>query len=174
LNDIAVREIEVACWRDSVVERVGFDACGDYVELFWLPIIGPTSTWLLRRLAVMTVLHPDGASLDATATAQSLGLGTNTSAQGSLIRSLHRLSIFGLVRMIGNRVEVRTVVPPLTMKHLARLPEHLQNAHFLWSESHPSAALEIAYSATLESDRRSMCQDVNSVHVGAVVSASVS
>lgn len=152
MDEIGTRTIEAACWRDTVVERVGFDACGDYVELFWLPVIGPTSTWLLRRLAVMAVLHPDGFLLDLAAVSQSLGLGPNTSSQSSLVRSLQRLSIFGLVRLTDNSVEVRTVVPPLTMKQLARLPEHLQNAHFLWSESDPSAALETAYSVSARID----------------------
>lgn len=148
MYDIGADSIEVTCWRDPVVERVGFDACGDYVELFWLPIIGPTSTWLLRRLAVTAVLHPDGCVLDAASTALSLGLGTDTSARGSFARSLHRLSIFGLARQTGRTVDVRTVVPPLTLKHLGRLPEHLQRAHSVWSEGDPSAAFEAAYTVS--------------------------
>ncbi|MFM8858404.1 MAG: hypothetical protein ACKOI2_14635 [Actinomycetota bacterium] len=174
MDEIGACTIEVSRWRDTVVERVGFDACGDYLELFWLPVIGPTSTWLLRRLAVMVVLHPDGFPLDNTALAQSLGLGPNTSSQSSLVRSLQRLSIFGLVRMMGNRLEVRTVVPPLTMKQLARLPEHLQNAHFLWSESHPSAALEIAYSVTARIETESTSGDRCPALVDSVVSVSAS
>lgn len=161
--------IEVSCWRDAVVERVGFDACGDYVELFWLPIIGPTSTWLLRRLAITAVLHPQGMSIDATTLAQSLGLGYDTSSRGSLARSLHRLTIFGLARVHGPRVEIRSVVPPLTLKHLARLPEHLQRAHSLWSENDPSSALEVAYSPSSESTTSSTNEQV----LDSVVSASV-
>jgi hypothetical protein len=174
VDEIGIRTIEVVCWRDTVVERVGFDACGDYVELFWLPIIGPTSTWLLRRLAVMAVLHPEGFPLDNATVAQSLGLGPNTSSQSSLIRSLQRLSIFGLVRLTGNRVEIRTVVPPLTMKQLARLPEHLQSAHFLWSESNPSAALEIAYSITVESSAHQLSDENDPMSVDPALSASAS
>jgi hypothetical protein len=174
VDEIDTQTIEVACWRDPVVERVGFDACGDYVELFWLPVIGPTSSWLLRRLAVMAVLHPDGFPLDVAAVAQSVGLGSNTGSQASLVRSLQRLSIFGLVRMTYGRVEVRTVVPPLTMKQLARLPEHLQSAHFLWSESHPSEALEIAYSVTAKSCENRMGVGANSKIVDTAVIASAS
>lgn len=173
MDEIRTPTIEVSCWRDSVVERVGFDACGDYVELFWLPVIGPTSTWLLRRLAVMAVLHPDGFTLDLTSTAQSLGLGPNSSSQSSLIRSLQRLSIFGLLRMSSSHLEIRTVVPPLTMKQLTRLPEHLQSAHFLWSECDPAAALEVAYSTTVESFARSST-DVDSTSVDTTISASAS
>lgn len=128
-----------------MVERVGFDACGDYPELFWLPIIGPTSTWLLRRLAVMAVLHPLGCTLDVRATAQSLGLGTDIGPRSSFARSLERLGIFGLVRSSQFRYEVRSVVPPLTIKQLTRLPEHLQKAHALWSEEDASSAYAEAY-----------------------------
>ena len=143
-----VSHIDLSCWRDPVVERVGFDACGDYPELFWLPIIGPTSTWLLRRLAVMAVLHPLGCTLDVCATAQSLGLGTDIGPRGTFARSLERLSIFGLVRARDHRHEVRSVVPPLTIKQLARLPEHLQKAHALWSEEDPASAYAEAYATS--------------------------
>lgn len=134
-------------WKDPVVERVGFDSCGDYVELFWLPIIGPTSTWLLRRLTAMAVLHPEGCALDAAAVAASIGLGFDAGPKSSLTRSLQRLSIFGLARISSRTISVRTVVPPLTMKNLSRLPEHLQSAHSLWSDSDPSDAYDFAYSA---------------------------
>ncbi len=137
--------IEIHLWRDAVVERVGFDACGDYVELFWLPIIGPTSTLLLRRLATHAVLHPDGCTLDTSALASSLGLGSDFGPRSSLSRTLQRLVIFGLVRACSERLTVRAVVPPLTLKNLARLPEHLQTAHALWSESDPSDAYATAF-----------------------------
>lgn len=144
--------LEIHPWRDPIVERVGFDACGDYVELFWLAIIGPTSTWLLRRLAVMAVLHPEGFLLAAPEMAQALGLGADAGPRSSFSRSLQRLGIFGLVRSHGRRHEVRTVVPPLTLKHLARLPENLQCAHSLWTESDPSAAHELAFADTPRAD----------------------
>jgi hypothetical protein len=60
------------------------------------------------------------------------------------------------------------------MKQLARLPEHLQNAHFLWSESHPSAALEIAYSITVKSCAHQSSAANVPMSVDAALSASVS
>ncbi len=137
--------LEFSRWKDPIVERVGYDACGDYVELFWLPIIGPTSTWLLRRLAILAVLHPGGFTVDGPDTAQSLGLGPDAGPRSSFAKSLQRLSIFGLIRSDANHYAVRTVVPPLTMKHLARLPEHLQSAHSLWAESDPTTAYSLAF-----------------------------
>lgn len=35
---------------DPVVDRVGFGVMEAYVELVWLPVIGPSATWMLRRL----------------------------------------------------------------------------------------------------------------------------
>lgn len=145
-TDIAHRRTRpVRCWRDPVVERVGFDACGDYVELFWLPVIGPTSTLLLRRLAIMAVLNPNNCSIDDRDTSLALGLGSDTGPRSSFIRSVERLTTFGLARVIGGTLEVRTTVPPLTMKQLARLPDHLQLAHSLWSEASPANAHGLAY-----------------------------
>lgn len=143
--------IEIGIWSDPVVERVGFDACGDYVELFWLPIIGPTATLLLRRLATSAILHPAQCALSTIELAASMGLGSDTGPRGSLARSVHRLVIFGFARMANRRITVRTVVPPLTLKHLARLPEHLQLAHALWTESDPFQAYNAAYWSTSKS-----------------------
>ena len=36
---------------DPLVEALGFDPRSWYVEHFWLPVIGPTCTWLLRHVA---------------------------------------------------------------------------------------------------------------------------
>ena len=38
-------------WADPVVDPIGHDPRSRYVELFWLGILGPTATLLLRRLA---------------------------------------------------------------------------------------------------------------------------
>ena len=141
----ATCHVVVAPWRDPVVERVGFDACGDYVELFWLGILGPTATLLLRRLAITVVLHPHGFVLDTRSTAGALGLGADSGERSIFARSLGRLVMFGLARRRGQCLDVRTVVPPLSLKHLARLPDHLQSAHALWTESAPQDATALGY-----------------------------
>ena len=45
-----------------------------YVERFWLGTLGPTATWLVRRLAPRFDDQPDGYELDLATTAQALGL----------------------------------------------------------------------------------------------------
>ncbi len=43
-------EITVKPWVDPVVEAHGFSPRSPYVETCWLPVLGPTATWLYRRL----------------------------------------------------------------------------------------------------------------------------
>ena len=144
--DRVTDELVVIPWRDPIVERVGFDACGDYVELFWLSTLGPTATWLLRRLAVTVVNNPDGFAIDLAATAASLGLGYESGRANPFARAVQRLVMVGLAQPVGDRLAIRSVVPPLAMKQLARLPEHLQRAHAQWAESDPELALVEGYS----------------------------
>ena len=51
-------------WTDPVVDLVGFDATSAYVELCWLPTLGPSATWMLRRLAAGFKVNPDGYQVD--------------------------------------------------------------------------------------------------------------
>ena len=129
-------------WRDPVVERFGHDPLGEYVELFWLGVIGPTATWRVRRLAYVAVARPDGAAIDLATLAGSVGMGGANSP--GLERALRRLVMFGLARREGATLAVRTVVPPLGLRHLCRLPAVVQSAHALWSENDPAPARETA------------------------------
>lgn len=139
------RTMVVHPWRDPVVERVGHDACSDYVELFWLNSLGPTATWLLRRLSVIVVTRPEGYAVDLHQLAVALGLGSDVGLTSSFARSLGRLVRFGLARVEGRHLDVRAVIPPLPVKQVERLPEHLQRALALWSDSEPHRAIETAY-----------------------------
>ena len=44
----------VVPWLDPVVDSVGYEVRSQYVELFWLNVLGPTATWILRRLVLGT------------------------------------------------------------------------------------------------------------------------
>ena len=65
----------MVAWDDPVVESSGFDALSPYVELFWLPVLGPSATLLLRRLATGLRAKPEGFDLQLDEAAQALGLG---------------------------------------------------------------------------------------------------
>ena len=126
--------LHVVPWTDPVADPHGVHPCSRYVELYWLGIIGPSTTWLLRRLSYGLEVRPDGFDLDLTDTARSLGLGERMGKNSPFRRALQRLCTFELARPHGpDGLAVRTRIPPLPLRHLSRLPESLQSSHRRWS-----------------------------------------
>jgi hypothetical protein len=124
-----VGSIAVVPWVGPRVDATGHDVRSSYVELFWLGILGPSSTFLMRRLAVGLVHSPDGYRLPIVDTAQAMGLGTPVGRQSPFIRAMHRCCQFRLARWDGDVMQVRRKVPPLRPGQLRRLPESLQALH---------------------------------------------
>ena len=142
----ALPPLLVVAWHDPVVDALGFDPRSAYVERFWLPLLGPTSTWLLRRLATEFDRQPDGFSLDAADCARSIGIGNRGGRSNPFQRSIDRCIRFNLARADEHDIlAVRTRVPPLTRAQVGRLPRHLHGAHQRWQEdqlrrsTHPSS-----------------------------------
>ncbi|HEX3840759.1 MAG TPA: hypothetical protein VHU85_08205 [Acidimicrobiales bacterium] len=132
--------LRVVRWVDPIADPHGFHPCSKYVEFFWLGILGPSSTWLLRRLSYGLEVHPDGFDLDLADTARALGLGDRQGKNTPFQRALRRLSTFGLARPHGaGGLAVRTRIPPLPLRHLHRLPESLQQSHRAWLAAPPRA-----------------------------------
>ena len=119
-------------WHDPVVEAVGYEARSPYVELFWLGILGPTSTWLLRRLVSGLDAYPDGYELDLAETANALGLSLTAGAHSPFGKALNRCIMFGVAHHVPGGIAVRRQIPPLSLRHLRKLPSHLQLAHADW------------------------------------------
>ncbi len=129
--------LRVVPWLDPVADRHGVHPCSRYVELYWLGIIGPSTTWLLRRLSYGLEVHPDGFDLHLTETALSLGLGGRMGKNSPFRRALQRLCTFELARPWGpGGLAVRIHVPPLPLRHLGRLPDSLQASHRRWMVEH--------------------------------------
>lgn len=129
--------IQVRTWDDPYLAIHGHDIRSSYVELFWLGILGPSATLLLRRLGAGLRHSPDGFRLPIADTARSLGLGVPTSRSSQFIRALHRCVIFKVARFEGDILEVRPQLPSLHAGQLERLPESLQAAHALLGQRHP-------------------------------------
>lgn len=136
----------VVPWRDPVVDALGFDPRSTYVERFWLPLLGPTSTWLLRRFAVEFDGHPEGFSLDTRDAARSIGLGNKAGRGGPFRRSVDRIVRFGVARHEEHDIlAVRVRVPPLSRSQVRQLSRPLQGHHQRWQEdqlrrsSHPAS-----------------------------------
>jgi hypothetical protein len=121
--------IAVYPWSDPIFDSAGFPARSDYVEEFWLGILGPTATWLLRRLVAGFDHYPDGYELDLVETAQALGTTFRPGHESPFTRAIERLTIFGLAQTYGHGLAVRTRVPLLPDRYLSRLPRYLRDAH---------------------------------------------
>ncbi|HVX20197.1 MAG TPA: hypothetical protein VHB02_02500 [Acidimicrobiales bacterium] len=135
--------VNVVPWDDPVVEAAGFDPRSTYVERFWLPLLGPSAAWLLRRIADGFDAHPDGFELDLDDTARSLGLGGLGSRHSPFRRAILRCARYGLARHAGTGVlAARRAVTPIPQRHVARLPASLQEQHARWAEPRPVMAFE--------------------------------
>lgn len=121
-------EFRVVRLSDPVVEAVGFPVHHAYVELLWLPVIGPSTAWLQRRLGSWAEACPAGVTVQLAELAGWLGIGSSSGASSTVQRSLRRLVRFGLASWHGE-LAVRTVVPPLSERHLHRLSPSLHDAH---------------------------------------------
>lgn len=131
----ALPPLLVVAWREPVVDAIGFDPRASYVERFWLPLLGPTSTWLLRRLAVEFDAQPDGFSIDAADCARSIGIGNKGGRSNPFQRAIERCIRYGHARREDNDVlGVRTRLPPLTRNQVTRLPRHLRGDHKRWQD----------------------------------------
>ena len=117
-------------WPDEVIDALGHDPRSHYVETYWLGILGPSTTWLLRRLVAGLEASPAGFDLPLAETARRLGLGDKGGRHSPFMRSLTRLVQFDLAQSQGEPVlAVRRKVPPLNRRQVMRLPASLQAEH---------------------------------------------
>jgi hypothetical protein len=130
--------LHVVPWRDPIIDRLGHDPRSAYVETFWLGVLGPSATWLLRRLAGWLEATPDGLTVDLDELAAALGLGGRSGRHVPLLRALDRLVSFGMARTMpsGPELAVRRSLPPLAQRHLQRLPSTLRRQHDQWLTKH--------------------------------------
>ena len=128
--------IPVVAWHDPAVAH-GFDPAGRYVETYWLPLLGPSSTWALRRIAGSLADAPhSGLWLPVEPLARSLGLGVPTGRNAPARRAISRLVDFRLAHVDYDRdvLAVRTLIPALTERAVEHLPGHLRLQH---ANDHP-------------------------------------
>jgi hypothetical protein len=130
--------IPVVPLDDPVVDGLGHSAESAYSETYWLPVIGPTALWALRRLNRWLEGAPRGYPLALAPLARELGLGNGTGRNSPVVRSLARLVCFGLAEVRGGQLKVRRRVPPLAHRHVRRLPAHLVERHRAETEAIPT------------------------------------
>ena len=120
-------------WSDPKVDALGIDPRSLYVETFWLGVLGPSATWLLRRLADRLDIEPEGFELDLDETARGLGVGLSDRRDSPLRRAIERCLRYGMARRPGaDSLAVRRHVPLVARRQLMRLPLALQERHRTW------------------------------------------
>lgn len=137
--------VTVRPWEDEVLDRLGYDPRSAYVERFWLGVIGPSTTWLLRRIAAGFDASPEGFAMPLGETARALGLGDRAGRNSAFVRTLNRMVQFDLARVAGpEEIQVVRRLPPLSRRHTQRLSPVLQQAHERWQSSQAEMPAEAA------------------------------
>ena len=126
-------------WPDPVADAIGHDPDSLYVEIFWLAILGPTSTWLLRRANLLLKHSPEGYSLPRQHLAQELGLGNMRGSSSPFLKAIQRCSDFNLVlEQPGGKLYVRQRIPDIPRRMIHKLAPRLKLLHANWLATHPS------------------------------------
>ncbi len=126
--------IHVRPWIDAVIDEHGHDPRSRYVEKFWLGVLGPTATWLLRRLVAGFEHHPDGYDTDLGDTARAMGLSYTAGRSSPFTKALQRCVMFGLAHQTSDGMAVRRRVPTIAHRHLRRMPDAIQLEHESWQQ----------------------------------------
>lgn len=105
-----------------------------YVETYWLGVIGPSATWVLRRsAALLEASGGERVDLDRDDFAQQLGLAPGDGKNNPFRRTLRRLEEFGLAYGAasagGEDWMVRMGLRQLTRRQVQRLAPSLQESH---------------------------------------------
>lgn len=132
-DDAMATRLGVIPWSDPVAAGSSHDPRSAYVETFWLPTIGPSTTLLIRRLADEFDAEPDGFEIDRSSLSREIGLGTRVDAKSRFARTIERAERFGLVQHHGGILHVRRTIPDLSPRQVARLGERLQALHHSWT-----------------------------------------
>lgn len=120
-------------WTDDVGSPTTHDPRSAYVETFWLPILGPSTTLLVRRMAAEFEHSPEGFEMDCIATSRELGLGTKMTRRSPFVRTIDRCVKFNLAQLTGGVLYVRQRMLPLSYHQIGRLSNRLQQLHQAWT-----------------------------------------
>jgi hypothetical protein len=135
-------DLIVLPWHDPLIDPIGFDPRSAYVEQFWLGILGPSTVWLLRRIATGFDHFPNGFEMPITDTAGALGLASG-GRHSPFSRTLLRCIQFTMAREDPYGISVRRRIPPLNDRQIGRLPAPLRDAHKQWLAAETEEARQV-------------------------------
>jgi len=136
----ASSQLIIRPWWDPGHAMSGHYLSDDYVERYWLGVLGPSVICLLRRFAVGFDAHPRGFRLSLPDTSRAIGLGGGVSRNSPIVRTIDRACTFNVARRVDdNELDVRLLLPTLSRRQLARLPQSVQTSHARWiAENRPA------------------------------------
>ena len=107
-----------------------FDPRSEYAETFWLPVLGPSTMWFMRKMADRFDHEPDGFEIDLLETSHSLGITGSGGRNNPFYRALNRAVSFHMGRTVdATTIAIRRVMPQLHQGQINRLPPRLQGQH---------------------------------------------
>jgi len=125
--------LRIIAWEDPVVDATGMDPRSTYVATFWLPVLGPSATWLVRHLADGLDAAPDGFDLCLDDEARRLGLGGLGSRHSPFQRAILRCARYAMARHMGpGTLAVRRRISPVPRRLILRFPDSLRAEHARW------------------------------------------
>jgi hypothetical protein len=123
-------QLHVTSWDDKLAEERGYPADSGFVEIFWLPLLGPSATCLFRRLNLYLETSRGGMTMEMNDLGRELGLGTADSRHAPLPRAISRLVRFGLAkRSASGQLALRRTVDPLSQHLFESLPAEIQETY---------------------------------------------
>jgi hypothetical protein len=122
-------QMRVVPWSDPLTEELGFAPRHMYVETVYLPVLGPTASWLYRRLGSWAAHNPDGIDVNLNHLSMTLGLGEGLGRNSKIAKGLGRLVRFQIARAGAGELQVRTALPPLPFRTIQKLDSVTQALH---------------------------------------------
>jgi hypothetical protein len=113
---------EVIAWIDPVCDH-GLSTDSDEALVILCPVLGPSATMVLHRLARYASSGP--TTWEPTVFAATFGLSKNAPS-GLAAKAVARLARFGFATVGSSTLAVRTHVPPLPQRWLTALPDYLR------------------------------------------------
>lgn len=137
--------MKLRAWPDAVLDTHGYDPRGPYGEDCWLPILGPSTLLLMRRLVTCVKNVDDRTVLvERGLLGRMLGLHPQGGKRSTLNRSLERLVWSKLAGWDPDETfRVRLHLPPLTERHLERMPAPVIAAHRRYENMRHSIGAEL-------------------------------
>lgn len=121
--------VALTAWIDPTVEAIGHDPRSRYVENYWLGVLGPTASWVLRRWSDTLDTNPNGIEIDLTELAREMGLSYTVGRSSPFAKAIQRLMMFGLAHSTASGIAVRRSIPDVAHRHVRRMTDNLQARH---------------------------------------------